>query len=776
MGVIFGGTDNSNTPLYGVQPPPKRGGSSGDSSSGRGVKTGSFTIRDPAGPLTAEIARKWTNQQIPYENIAGRSGERDEKFVRSVQSYKRIYQDKTLGLRKKWRYINHMLRGNSISKIPGLPDIHVPELYKRLETACTRIHEAIKSYSDWFRVRGRDPMDETEAQLIQEFIRWQLLEADAEALDLPGIRSLFTYQVCVAKVQWKRQIESRPKTSVEEIALPEGGFDYKFTRKIEDQVVFDGPIATLVDPLNLVIDTSKADPRKAMFIGDTCRMTRGEIMAKCESGEWKNGDQILNLHSSGLPASEVEHDKMLRSITEKYGQGLRLPEGSPDEFDVTEIWARTDLYGDGREVEAKIVTVQDKVCVCAIENFYDSKKRPYAIAVWSKEGFDLFGTGPLDNAIKTNEELDHHRQLAMESHKLSVCPMVFTEEDADMPDTLLGALPGTVFPGVGKVQFASPPDTLRSMPMIEQTLKMDIQETTGIPDILQGTDNGGANTATEIERRIQEGNKRLLGGIRAYSGFQEQILHLFHEMNRQFVLRRQKFRVLGKAAKHLGSYAEIKPTDFQRSIDFEFIGLANLHTLGTRATAIANYLTIMTPYVGMMQDRINIPKLLQEFYDVTIGQSLGEDIIDVPSMLNTLMSPEEENYHFLAGTDLRVDEMDDDEDHIQHHARAILEARQNKNTHAEKLLVAHTMNHAISARRKEVRQKAAQSRAPVASQAPQPEEASEGEAAQAVSPTSGSGAGSPSQTPAGETPGPPSLGTMNRPGRSNAIPQTTNMA
>lgn len=774
MGVIFGGTDNSNTPLYGVKP-PSRGGETSEVS-GRGVKTGSFTIRDVPGPLSADLAKKWTNQQIPYHNIAGEASDRDEKFVRAVQSYKRIYQDKTLGLRKKWRYINHMLRGNSTSKIPGLPDIHVPELYKRLETACTRIHEAIKSYSDWFKVRGRDPMDETEAQLIQEFIRWQLLESDADALDLPGIRSLFTYQVCVAKVQWDRRIERRPKTQVEEIPIPEGGFDYKFTRTIEEQVVFDGPVAHLVDPLNLIIDTSKSDPRRAMFIGDTCRMTKGEIMAKCNSGEWKNGHLVKDLQGNALPASEIEHDKMLRSITEKYGQGLRLPEGSPEEFDVTEVWCRTDLYGDGGEVEAKIVTVQDKVCVCAIENFYDSKKRPYAVAVWSKEGFDLFGTGPLDNAVRTNEELDHHRQLAMESHKLSVCPMVFTEEDADLPDTLLGALPGSVFSGVGKVQFASPPDTLRSMPMVEQTLKMDIQETTGIPDILQGTDNGGANTATEIERRIQEGNKRLLGGIRAYSGFQEQILHLFHEMNKQFVLRRQKFRVLGKAAKHLGSYAEIKPTDFQKAIDFEFIGLANLHTIGTRATAIANFLTIMTPYVGMMQDRINIPKLLQEFYDVTIGQSLGEDIIDVPSMLNTLMAPEEENYHLLSGTDIRVDEMDDDEDHLPIHAQALLEAKKKGNTHAEKLILGHILNHSVSARRKEIRQKAAQSRAPIASQPQRPSEPGETEPVTAVSPTSGSGAGSPSQTPAGETPGPPSLGTMNRPGRSNAIPQTTNMA
>lgn len=218
MGVIFGGTDNSNTPLYGVKPPPQTGNPSGGNSS-QGVKVGTFTIKDPAGPLSANVARQWTNQQIPYENIAGNSADRDEKFVRSVQSYKRIYQEKTIGLRKKWRYINHMLRGNSTSKIPGLPEIHVPELYKRLETACTRIHEAIKSYSDWFKVRGREPMDETEAQLIQEFIRWQLTEADVDSLDLSGIRSLFTYQVCVAKVQWDRRIESRPKTSVEEIPL-----------------------------------------------------------------------------------------------------------------------------------------------------------------------------------------------------------------------------------------------------------------------------------------------------------------------------------------------------------------------------------------------------------------------------------------------------------------------------------------------------------------------------------------------------------------------------
>jgi len=779
VGVVFGGTDNSNSPLYGPRQ-PFDGGSGPNTTQikDNGVKTGTFTIRDKAGPLTAEVAKQWLNQQIPYENIAGRDDGADQRIVKAVDRYKRIYQEKTLGLRKKWRYINHMLRGNSVSKVPGMADIHVPELYKRLETACTRIHEAVKSYSDWFKVQGREPMDKTQAALIQEFIRWQCEEGDFEDIDLPAIRSLFTYQIAIAKVEWNREIDRRPKTEVKEVPLPDGGFDYTFTRTIKDEVVFDGPIGTIVDPLNFFIDTTKANPKKALFVGDTCRMTRGDILKRCESGVWKNGDLVKNLTPRNLSASEMEHDKMLRSITEKYGQGLRGPEGAPEEFDVTEVWCKYDLYGDGRELECKLVTVDDKVCVCAIENFYDSKKRPYSIAVWSKEGFDLFGVGPLDHAVRLNEELDHHRQLALEAHKISVCPAIFAEEDADLPDSMLGILPGSVFTGVGKVAMTNAPDTLRSMPQIEGTLKLDIQETTGVPDILQGTDaSGGANTATEIERRIQEGNKRLLGGIRAFSGFQEQILNLIHGMNQQFVLRRQKFRVLGKAAKFLGAYAEIKPTDFQKAVDFTFVGVANVHTIGTRATAIANYLTVSAPYVMQNADLVNVPLLLQEFYDLTIGRSLGDDIVNVPSMLSTLMPPEEENYHMLAGTQIRVDDLDDDESHLRKHGEAALQAKEDKNEYGLKLIMEHMMNHALNARRKQVRQQAAKSRTPTTSQSqPPPGENDAGDAPVTTSPLSGSSGGSPAQTQPGETPGPPSLQTMNRPGRSNAIPQTSNMA
>jgi len=167
VGVVFGGTDNSNSPLYGPRQ-PFDGGSGPNTTQikDKGVKTGTFTIRDKAGPLTAEVAKQWLNQQIPYENIAGRDDGADQRIVKAVDRYKRIYQEKTLGLRKKWRYINHMLRGNSVSKVPGMADIHVPELYKRLETACTRIHEAVKAYSDWFKVQGREPMDKTQAALI----------------------------------------------------------------------------------------------------------------------------------------------------------------------------------------------------------------------------------------------------------------------------------------------------------------------------------------------------------------------------------------------------------------------------------------------------------------------------------------------------------------------------------------------------------------------------------------------------------------------------------
>lgn len=781
-GVIFGGTDNSNSPLIGGYDATLRNTSQATMPRSSGVKTGTFTVSDKAGPMTAALARSWMNQQIPYENLAGRNEQFDQKIVRAVQRYKTVYQEKTLGIRKKWRYINHMLRGNSVSKIPGLADIHVPELYKRVETAVTRIHEAIKSYDEWFKVEGREPMDKTAAALIQAFIMWQLDECNAEEIDLPGIRSLFTYQLVVGKTAWHREIEERPKTIVEEIQT-EDGFDYRFKRTVEEQVVFDGPRVGLVDPLNLIIDTSKPDPRKALFIGDTCRMTRGQIMALCDQGIWSNGDKIKGLTPNTLPASEAEHDKMLRSMTEKYGQGQRLPEGSPDEFDVSEVWCKYDLYGDGREVECQLITVNDKVCARAIENFYDSKERPYAIAVWSKEGFDLLGTGPLDNAVRINEELDHHRQLALESHKLTVCPYVFAEEDADLPDTLLGAVPGSIFQGVGKVQFSAAPDTLRSMELIEGTLKLDIQEVTGVPDILQGTDSsGGANTATEIERRIQEGNKRLLGGIRAYSGFLEQICQRFHEMNAQFVTRRQKFRVLGKAAKFLGQYAEIKPTEFQRKIDFRFVGLSNLHTIGTRASAIANYLTISAPFVAQNQDLVNTPRLLEEFYDITIGRSLGDDIVNVPSMLNTLLSPMEENYLMASGTEIRVDDLDDDDEHMKVHLEQAIELEEGgKNPYGLKLTTQHLMNHALSAQRKKARQKAMNSRSPMVSGAQRPPEESgdamsEMGSSLATSPVRGSGGGSPSQSAVGETPGPPSLGTMNRPGRMNATPQTQNMA
>ncbi len=734
-------------------------------------KTGSKTIIQKPGPTTFEEAQAWYDAQIPYENLA-HIEDIAARAVFYVRERKRIFHDQTLPLRRRWRIINHMLHGNSVANFWALEELHVPELYKMLETMVPRIVDSIMDFDPPFTVVGRQRLDRAVEDILAAFLDYQMDEAKVRKILEPTVRCMLTYQFAAWKIDWERQFEWGVDVKIEEKHYPgQVNPEYHFTRNPRYKMKFDGPRVRLIDPFDFLIDLSALDAQDALFIGDSHDATQNELLQKSELGLYKNVNKVWQTTPQNEDTNSVSYDKWARSVASKFDQHRRDPKGSPKIYRETELHCKFDLYGDGQEIDCILNVVNDAVCVRAIENFYDKKFRPYAIARAAKEGFDFFNVGPLDHAVRLNEELDQHRALWLEGAKLKVCPIIVTEDDSDLPESLFGIRPGSVLHAPGKITQLTVSGNLEDVVMTEGTLRRDIEETVGSPRVWEGTGGGDAQTATEINRKIEEGNRRLKGYVRAFSDQIAESLQIIYFLNGQFITKKQQFHALGKAAKNLGKYLNVNPMHFQHEIDFEFKGLASMHTMGLRASALANYLQIAFPWYQVVKPNVDVAALLQDFYRLTVGIRPEDEIIKIPTPLDQLVLPEEENMMLMGGNPVEVDPLDDYETHQPSHINFYEEHKGKMTEEAKRATEEHIMNHYVQRERNTMQQQASMMSSPNVVQFPGADE--DGQQSP-VATEGGDMGGQQATTSPGESAGPESLFKIGVPGRQQGIFQSAN--
>lgn len=722
-------------------------------------------LRSKAGRMMLKEGKAWTAEQIAYPNLAGNKDVAD-RVVGFVDGVRRHYEQKTYLIRKLWHIINFLMRGNSLAQLGNLDIVHVPELYKMREQIVPRIEQALWNFDPPFRVRGRDPIDKDVEDEIMSFLLWQLGQANYKDLWQASIRSLTDYQFAMAKVTYDRRFEDRIIREIEE--RPVGNdVEYLIRRKMAQVLTYEGPRIKLVDPFDAIVDTEKTCVDDMAYVGDVSMTTFGELERLQQLGIYMNVAELRDKKTVGNQASDASWGKWLRSSTERFQQGTEPPRGGPQPVEVVSLCAKFDLYGDGREIESILVTAGGK-CLQAIENFYDDKVRPYAIARAAMEEFEFFNVGVMDHGVGLNESLDEMRSIAFRTAKLNMSPFIVTEPGADYPETIFDLEPGTIIEGV-KPTIVNISGSIRDFVDWSEILRRDMEETTGAPRIYAGQDESG--TATQSVNRLREANKRTASLIRSYGGFWVRVLEIMHSMNRQFVTRKISYRVVGKAAKVLGRvYSQVSPRTFLDEVDFEFVGLQDIEKAGTRSSAMMQWMSLAAPFMQSIPDFANIPAILKRLWDTTVGDDVDdESLIRVPPMLDDLMPQEEENQLLLMGEEVAVHPADPHEDHISKILETIIPVFDNLDQHAQLATTDHLLEH-ISMLKREQNQMAARSAMVPTTPAP-PEAMAGGTAPVRDNRPFDTGV---NQTPARETPGTGTAGQVSKPGRVPSMAQDSN--
>ena len=621
------------------------------------------------GEWTPAEAAAWHSANTLTNNLAG-DEDRAKQVIRYVNSIHTEWSDRMRNMWRRWKATYYMLSGNTLER-GGPADIHVPEIYKAIETMVPRLEEVVLDREPWFRIVPRREKDRDGAEANAAYIEWQFEQAKIRDLIHPAIRDMLITQISPFYCRWENRESMRNVREVKREIDKSGRL--KKTVKIKRKSVIDysGPTAQLVDPFDFIMDTKATDPQKATFVGHRFWMTVDEIRRIGKASGWTNLSELDKRSSTLSPyGSESDAARWPRDPTSLFGNylnqtGLNREDERPEKMEVVILYSKWSLDQDENYDDYQMIVVGGKTCVDLRINPHDGGYRPYALMRDTKSGHELFGTGVFDNAIRINQHLDRYHQITLRAAEVSACPMVFAEEDSDLPDSLYKVRPFSVFKGVGPVRFTQVPDgTLRAAPMILGMLTNNIEETVGNFRINMGQNSNG--TATEASLSLEEGNRRNRGHVRGMASGLEQLLTLFHKLNLQYSVEDVEFPVLGKRAIDLKrDYVNIGPADLLDDVKFEMVGLKSSRTYGMRQTGLIASMNVGMPLIAANPDSVDQVYMLHTLISETLGPEEADRIVRMPTPPDKLKSQFDENIGLLQGERIEVDPNDDHQGHIE---------------------------------------------------------------------------------------------------------------
>jgi hypothetical protein len=627
------------------------------------------------GKFSPEEARAWEHAQLIEKNFAG-DQETAAKALQSVSAMVTQWSERVQGLQRRWRATWKLLAGNTMDK-GGPEDVHVPELFKAMETLVPRIEEQILEHPVWFKVIPSRERDRRLADANAAMYEWQFRQANVRTLVQPAIRDMLVTQNAVFYCWWDNRKRWKNIRVIKNELNPKTG---RMERAVKihrvEAVDYSGPRAHLVDPLDFIIDTKATDLQEATYVGHRFWLTIDEIKRMGEQMGWQNLDKLDALSQQGTVATigppraqyVYTRDPTARWDTQTGTAARRV--GHPEPIELVVLYSKLNIFSEsdatrGDYEDVRTVIAGGKVVLEVRANPLNDGLRPYAAMRVNRSGHEWYSTGPFDNAARINQHLDRYHQIFLRGAHVAANPMVFAEEDSDMPDSLYKVRPFEVFKGVGPVRFTTVPDGfLRAAPLVIGILQRNIEETVGSFRINMGQDSDG--TATEATLSLQEGNRRTRGLVRGAGEGMGEMLKVFHKLTMQFSLDDVEFPVLGKRALDLRkATVSLSPADMLEGVQFELVGLHTMRNYGLKATGLQAAINASTPFIVANPTSVDQVGIIHTLFRELVGPEEADRLVRLQTAPEALHSQQEENRGLLAGETMEVDPSDPHFEHLK---------------------------------------------------------------------------------------------------------------
>lgn len=731
------------------------------------------------GEPTVEQTKRTVNTQIPYKNFAGLDENLDKKAASWVLSNRDKFRMAASGPMRRWG-TNWRAANANVTWGEHQDDIHVPETKKMCDGKVARVEEAIASIRPPFEAKGtKGEISRQTAHVITSFTFGLMEGAKWQDLIQPVARDGELCNTLAVKVLWNHQIENKIER-VDELKFRNDETPYHRTERRMKRSVQSGPRYCLVDPFWFLYDLTASTLDECSYVGDESFVFLHELEQQAEIGIYSK-EVVGKLRDKTAVSGNKSTDRTVnsdypdqyrkaRSIANTHDQPDSGNENDPRRLRVIEMWGWFDFGKEGYEgvldpfgqrltkSQRVVITIANGTVIRFQQNPYDKKFSPYAFTRINRNGHEMMAPAPFDTVVQTNEQYDRFASNVMRGMDLNVSPLVMVRGgNSDLPDSIMDVMPGTVQKDAGDWDFLKMPDITQMAMFGISHFRREHEELSGSMRIHEQP----LQTATETERKVQEQQRMIRASIRANAELWRQVALLTYWMAAQFSTGPQQFSVVGKSQSVLRKQFTITPKILQEDVDFEFIGLADLHTFGDRKAGFANVMNRWGAILPNMP-RVNIQRLFQMDFEESVGRSMVDEIFPESDPSWESWPQSEENVQILAGQNVPTHPDDDDEKHIQETVVLVKNPKTPK--YIKKIAMEHIQQHLVQMAKKEAEMAAerqeAQRKAML--QAPQG-----GQPGQDRPPAGG---GMPAQSKPGQTPGPPQDRAQSRSGRQPAGP------
>lgn len=644
------------------------------------VRKSDFPVQ-PGHP-TLEVQRKWMLAAVPYRNYAGRDTDLDNRVQQWASGNREAFYQRMHGTMEQWAVNWAAANGESLWG-EFEDDVHVPEAKKALDGKVARIEEAIFGFDPPFACDGADgQLARWKAKLAEAYTWRQMQLAKMPNLVQPCARDAELCNIAAIRLSWDVQEDYIVDRKMELRFDKDGKPYYHDERRMRRAIVKSGIKAEIVDPFLFVYDLDVDDPDDGAFIGHESEPFWHEIEARVKDGtfseaNWKRlersrGETGKALTADGAATSYADQLRQSRSIAQsRWMAGRTASRHEPMRCRLLEMWGWFD-FGDGFEGvndplgqritgchRVKVIIVNGVVLEFRL-NPFDKKFHPYAVCRINRNGHEMVAPPQFSSVVQVNAQYDRVQSNILRNLDLSVAPQLVVGTESDLPDSILGSRPGTVWRQTGPVDIIKVPDVSSQVQYYHQFFRREIEETSGSLRVFESPQG----TATETERKVQEQQRMVRNSIRANAELWRQVAQKTFWMSGQFATGPQRFRVIGKASKVLGEWAEITPDILQENVDFRFVGLDNIHVLGNQRAGMAQWMTRWGPMLQAIPE-VNLPQLCKLDFELSVGKTLGDEVFDDVEPEWELWTQDEENAMLLAGLEVRVSRRDNHQEHIQ---------------------------------------------------------------------------------------------------------------
>lgn len=436
-------------------------------------------------------------------------------------------------------------------------NLHLPITLTACKAVHARMYAALMGVQPPFNVKPLDEASTVAVPLVEGVMSYALREwinyraGISEHADM-WLWNWITQGTSIGKLRWdctySRYVEVYDKQIVVKEPDPENpGQLISKVKMIEAERpvtkrTFDGPVADVTDPEDLLIIGGEGDPDRADVVQHRYYLTRSELYTLADRGIFDPAavERILESGNDSEyvdAASGLKQDKHMNSGVIQANTNSDL-----DRFEILECYVKMDENGDGLD-ENLIIWVhtnsKEELRATYLDRVLEGGQTPFYKIDFLKKRGHAFGMGVPEILYSLQKEVDAMHNIRIDFGILSTMPFGFYRPTSGLDPKRIDLEPGKLipvndpqgdvfFPQLGNRSFFSENE--------EGSLLAYIERIISISDINLGRvgGQGAARTATGVSALVSENNANLDIFIkRMQRGWKKFLRLLFQNLQRR---------------------------------------------------------------------------------------------------------------------------------------------------------------------------------------------------------------------------------------------------